>query len=182
MLTIKDIPREAIDALEKAFYANDKIKALRDKYNNLYMTGHYTQAMQVDKRIRDLLHQCKQNYVDDYNKSKETLALSTAGLPQEDLEKVTTLIMTMFVCCDLLESCQRDIEQTLHKTDASMQFQMFLGIRDIAKEVKKKIHYLLDDTNYMSTNYWGDVCDNMYKMMTNKARSILRKLGDLPSK
>ena len=90
--------------------------------------------------------------------------------------------MTMFVCCDLLESCQRDIEQTLHKTDASMQFQMFLGIRDIAKEVKKKIHYLLDDTNYMSTNYWGDVCDNMYKMMTNKARSILRKLGDLPSK
>ena len=33
MLTIKDIPQEAIDALEKAFYANDKIKALRDKYN-----------------------------------------------------------------------------------------------------------------------------------------------------
>lgn len=182
MLTIKDIPQEAIDALEKAFYANDKIKALRDKYNNLYITGHYTQAMQIEKRIRDLLHQCKQNYVDDYNKSKETLALSTAGLPQEDLEKVTTLIMTMFVCCDLLESCQRDIEQTLHKTDASMQFQMFLGIRDIAVEVKKKIRYLLDDTNYMSTNYWGDVCDNMYKMMTNKARSILRKLGDLPSK
>ena len=58
MLTIKDIPQEAIEALEKAFYANDKIKALRDKYNNLYMTGYYTQAMQVDKRIRDLLHQC----------------------------------------------------------------------------------------------------------------------------
>ena len=70
MLTIKDIPQEAIDALEKAFYANNKIKALRDKYNNLYMTGHYAQAMQTGKRIQDLLHQCKQNYVDDYNKSK----------------------------------------------------------------------------------------------------------------
>lgn len=182
MLTIKDIPQEANDALEKAFYANGKIKSLRDQYNNLCRAGYFAQAAQIGKQIKDLLHQCKQNYVDDYNKSKETLALSTAGLPQKDLEKVTTLIMTMFICCDILESCQIDIESTLHRTDASMQFQMFLGIRDMAKEVKKKINYLLDNTNYMSTSYWGDACDNMYQMMINKARSILRKFGDLPSK
>ena len=50
------------------------------------------------------------------------------------------------------------------------------------KEVKKKINYLLNDTSYMSTNYWGYVCDNMYEMMKNKARSIIRKVGNQPSK
>ncbi len=118
----------------------------------------------------------------EYNNAKTTLSLSSAGLPKEDLEHVTTLIMTLFVCCDLIESCQQDIQKTLHNTDTALSFEMFLGLRDLAKEVKKKINYLLDDTSYMSTAYWGDVCDNMYEMMKNKARSIIRKVGNQPSK
>lgn len=181
MLTIKDIPNDAVQALERAFYANPKVIALRAKYNNLYNSHYYVEAANIQKQINELLIQCKQNYVDDYNKSKQTLSLSSAGLSNEELEKVTTLIMTLFVCCDVIESCQMDIESALHKVDPSMQFESFMGIRDIAKEVKKKIEFLYTDTTYM-TPHWCSVCDNMYKMIKNKARSILRKDGQNPSK
>lgn len=181
MLTIKDIPQDASQALERAFYANPKIIALRERYNNLYMSHYYIEAAKIQKQINDLLIQCKQNYVDDYNKSKQTIALSSAGLPKEGLEKVTTLIMTLFVCCDIIESCQMDIESTLHEVDPSMQFESFMGIRDMAKEVKKKIEYLYSDTSYIN-NLWCSVCDNMYQMIKNKAKSIIRKSGNDPSK
>lgn len=181
MLTIKDIPNDASQALERAFYANPKIIALRSKYNNLYQSHYYVEAAKIQKEINELLLQCKQNYVDDYNKSKQTLSLNSAGLSKDELEKVTTLIMTLFVCCDVIESCQMDIESTLHKVDPSMQFESFMGIRDIAKEVKKKIEFLYTDTTYINS-IWCSVCDNMYQMIQNKAKSIIRKSGQNPSK
>lgn len=182
MMTIKDIPERDLKALTAAFYATDNYKRMQLEADKLFSKGKYVESMQLKKKIKDLLELCKQKYVEEYNNSKTTLALSSAGLPKEDLEKITTLIMTLFMCCDLIESCQMDIQETLHHTDASMQFEMFLGIRDIAKEVKKKIQYLYSETSYMSSTIWGDVCDDMYEMIQNKAKKIIRKVGDLPSK
>lgn len=182
MMTVKDIPERDLKALTAAFYATENYKRMQMEADSLFFKGNYVESMKLKKKIKDLLELCKQKYVEEYNNSKTTFALSSAGLPKEDLEHVTTLIMTLFVCCDLIESCQQDIQKTLHNTDTALSFEMFLGLRDLAKEVKKKINYLLDDTNYMSTAYWGDVCDNMYDMMKNKARSIIRKVGNLPSK
>lgn len=182
MMTIKDIPERDLKALTAAFYATENYKCMQREADSLFFKGRYIESMKLKKKIKDLLELCKQRYVEEYNNAKTTLSLSSAGLPKEDLEHVTTLIMTLFVCCDLIESCQQDIQKTLHNTDTALSFEMFLGLRDLAKEVKKKINYLLDDTSYMSTNYWGDVCDNMYEMMKNKARSIIRKVGNKPSK
>lgn len=182
MMTVKDIPERDLKALTAAFYVTENYKRMQREADYLFSIGKYMESMNLKKKIKDLLELCKQRYVEEYNNAKTTLSLSSAGLPKEDLEHVTTLIMTLFVCCDLIESCQRDIQKTLHNTDTALSFEMFLGLRDLAKEVKKKINYLLDDTSYMSTNYWGDVCDNMYEMMKNKARSIIRKVGNQPSK
>ena len=182
MMTVKDIPEKDLKALTAAFYATENYKRMQMEADNLFFKGNYIESMKLKKKIKDLLELCKQKYVEEYNNAQTTLSLSSAGLPKEDLEHVTTLIMTLFVCCDLIESCQQDIQKTLHNTDTALSFEMFLGLRDLAKEVKKKINYLLDDTSYMSTAYWGDVCDNMYEMMKNKARSIIRKVGNQPSK
>ena len=35
--------------------------------------------------------------------------------------------------------------------------------------------YWGDNSEYLKDNAWGDKCDDMYEMMRNKAKSIIRK-------
>jgi hypothetical protein len=79
------------------------------------------------------------------------------------------------MACDIIESGVLDINDALHRVDKSLEIVQFDELKELAKEVKKKLNYLQRTENYMNMNTWGDKCDNMYQMMRNKAKAIIKK-------
>ena len=48
----------------------------------------------------------------------------------------------------------------------------FKKLKDLAKA---KLEYLKKNGDYMQDVVWADKCDNMYELITNKAKSMVRK-------
>ena len=55
---------------------------------------------------------------------------------------------------------------------------MFNDISQLAAMAKHQMSLLSNTTKLLDHPVWGDVVDNMYMMMQNKAKAILRKTAE----
>ena len=55
---------------------------------------------------------------------------------------------------------------------------MFNELRNTAKLAKGKLTFINKNTAYLEHSHWGDIVDNMYDMMFNKAKQIMRKTDE----
>ena len=62
--------------------------------------------------------------------------------------------------------------------DRESQLDMFNELRNTAKLAKDKLAFLNKNTTYLEHSHWGDIVDNMYDMMFNKAKQIMRKTDE----
>ena len=101
--------------------------------------------------------------------------LNEVNISAEDKDEIETLVIAMFMACDILDSLILDANDILHKTDKTIQLEMFDDLKDITKLVKEKINYLNKNSKYMKDLFWAYKTDDMYEMIKNKARAIRRE-------
>jgi hypothetical protein len=58
---------------------------------------------------------------------------------------------------------------------------MFNDLSRLAKMAKEKLQFLQDNSGYAKDVVWADKCDNMYELLRNKARSIIRRRKNDPN-
>lgn len=163
------------EKLRRAFDANAKVIALKQKADTLSNKGLFAQAMQVNKQIRDLWEITLNEYISSYTKAKESLTLASCGLDKFQQDKVNTILLSLFMCCDIIDTGIKDINDILHKKDGSLHFEEFSGIKDLADEVKRKIEFLYQETSYFKDTRMANANDNMYQMLLNKAKKLIRE-------
>ena len=163
------------EKLRRAFDANDKIIAIKQKADALSNQGLFAQAMQVNKQIKDLWEITLNEYISSYTKAKESLTLASCGLDKFQQDKVNTILLSLFMCCDIIDTGVKDINDILHKKDDSLHFEEFSGIKDLADEVKRKIEFLYQETSYFKDTKMANANDNMYQMLLNKAKKLIRE-------
>ena len=161
--------------LRRAFDANDKIIALKQKADALSNQGLFTQAMEINKQIKNLWDITFNEYLYTYTKTQESLTLASCGLDKSQQDKVNTILLSLFMCCDIIDTGVKDINDILHKKDDSLHFEEFSGIKDLADEVKRKIEFLYQETSYFKDTKMANANDNMYQMLLNKAKKLIRE-------
>ena len=177
-LKIQEMPEYTIKALKEAFERRIEVRMLRNKSFALKQKGLYQQALTIEREIENLYQQCLATYMQDledelsdYNDKKEQI-------PFNDIKEIIHLIVTANMAIDILDSCIIDANDILKKTDKSLSLGMFNDISQLAAMAKHQMSLLSNTTKLLDHPVWGDVVDNMYMMMQNKAKAILRKTAE----
>ena len=181
MLDVKDIPASLMAQMRASFDNDPQVVNLRVQQDLMKRKGDYLGALEMAKKIEYLYSKVVQAYIELTEQEAERLDLKSCGIPPSDIEKVNELAITLFMACDIIESCILDTNDILHRTDKDMSFEMFNDIKQLSDMVKEKLKFLQANSEYAKDMFWADKCDNMYELMKNKARSIIRKRKNDPN-
>lgn len=175
MLSVKDIPDEMMAHIREAFERDPQVVTLCTQRDLLLRQGKLQAALDMGKTIEHLYAKVVQAYIEEVEQEADKIQLAKCGIPDADMERINELVVTIFMCCDIIESCIIDTNSIIHRTDKELSFAMFNGFSQLAQMVKDKLKFLQQNSGYGKQLVWADKCDNMYEMMQSKARSIIRK-------
>ena len=173
-LNINDIPEKLKSVMRDRFESDPRIRLQRLKAQDLCNRGNFSEALLINKQIEDMYYQILLGYISDAEKNIEQIELNFAKIPSDDIEYVLTNIMTVFIVADIMDLAIFNANARLWKTDKDLSLDMFEDLNQTAKLAQHKMSYLCKTTNYIENGGWDNIVDNLYDMMYNKAKSIMR--------
>lgn len=174
-INIKDIPDSLLSLIKGRFDNDARVQNLRIRQNLCLRNGQLQAAMQIAEEIEALYAEVVRIYLEEADKKQESFDTDTMNLPQADKDRMLELLMVLFMCCDIIECSVIDVNDVLHRTKKDLKITTFDDINNSMKMAEEKLKYLSKNSEYMNDNAWSDHCNNMYKLMKNKAKSIIRK-------
>lgn len=174
-INIKDIPDSLLSLIKERFDNDARVQNLRIRQNLCLRNGKLQAAMQIAEEIEALYAEVVRIYLEEADKKQVSFDTDTMNLPQADKDRMLELLMVLFMCCDIIECSVVDVNDVLHRTKKDLKITTFDDINNSMKMAEEKLKYLSKNSEYMNDNAWSDHCNNMYKLMQNKAKSIIRK-------
>ena len=174
-IDIKDIPDSLLSLIKVRFDNDARVQNLRIRQNLCLRNGKLQAAMQIAEEIETLYAEVVRIYLEEADKKQVSFDTDTMNLPQADKDRMLELLMVLFMCCDIIECSVVDVNDVLHRTKKDLKITTFDDINNSMKMAEEKLKYLSKNSEYMNDNAWSDHCNNMYKLMQNKAKSIIRK-------
>lgn len=171
----KDIPADMMAMIRKKFEEEPQVKGLRTQQYLLQQKKEYNAALSIGKMIEVLFGTVVQAYLDEVNAECEEIDFKDLDIPKEDKEEISILNVTLFMAIDIAESCLLDINDVLHRTDKTLNYEMHDDLKELSEMIQAKMKYWGENSQYLNDNEWGARVDDMYQMMKNKAKSIIRK-------
>lgn len=175
LLNPSDLPQNILNAIRDEFEKMPLIMQKRVEADLAQRKGDYIGALRIRQQIESFFSAAVAQYIRDAANKYEKIDMRKVGMPKEDLMEVVRLTVTLMMAIDILDSCIRDIDDTIHRTDRDLSYELYDDIRATAKMAKEKLLFFSKNTYYLDKAFWGDIVDNMYEMMKRKAKSIMRK-------
>ncbi len=175
MINVADIPKELYDNILVRFESDKNVRLLRTAQQEAQRKGDFLKALNIAKNIESLWTICLDNYMAQAEKEVSNVSISSKDLPQDDKQEMMEKLMVLFICSDIIESAIIDLNDILHRTKPNTDITTFSDLQQALDIARQKLKYLQQTGDYMEDLVWADKCDDMYKMMQSKARSIIRK-------
>ena len=172
---IGDIPQELLSMIRKRFEADPKVRELRVQQQMMSRSGKFRAALSLAQDIEVLYNKCVYEYVAESERQVERVDVSAMDIPLSEKEELMRHLLACFMCADMIESSVMDMDDILHRHDGNLRMEMFDDIRDALRMARAKLRYLSENSRYMRDLVWGDSCDDMYRMVCNKAGAIMRR-------
>ena len=173
-LNINDIPYKLKSVIRERFESDPRVRLERVKAQELCNRGNLDEALMINKKMEELFCQVALSYMEEAEKDAERIELNLANLPPEDVHYVLVNIMTVFIVADIMDVAVHSANQCLRKNDKELSLEMFDELNQTAELAQSKMAYLCKTTNYLEHGNWDSIVDNLYKMVFNKAKSIMR--------
>lgn len=161
--------------IRNKFEADPKVKGLRTQQYLIQQKKDYNAALVIGKMIEVLFGTVVQAYLDEVNAECEEIDFKDLDIPNEDKEEISILNVTLFIAIDIVESCLIDINDVLHRTDKTLNYEMHDDLKELSEMIQAKMKYWSENSQYLNDKEWGVRVDDMYQMMKNKAKAIIRK-------
>ncbi len=166
---------ELLKKIRERFDADPRIVRLRAEKERSQKSGNFVYALEVAKKIETIYEVTLENYARDMRSEAVSMDSEIKDIPSEDKDAMIECLMTLFMACDIIESAVLDLNDVLHKSKSDLDITTFDDIKELSNIAKGKLGYLQKNSEYMNDLVWGERCDDMYAMMRNKARSVVRK-------
>lgn len=171
----QELPDDILKEINAEFEAAPQVRKLRIQMDMLMRSGQLEAALKVGKQIEDV----RSHVILEYMRMGENNEVAFNGVVSQlggkEQDDTMTAVIMLFMCADIIDACVMDMDKLLKTLDDEYRFTTFDDIRDLSTMAKRKLAYVRERANWLNTEVWGDVVDNMYKMMLNKARSLMRK-------
>ncbi len=161
------------------FENSPRIRQLTYKADQLQKQGRFLEALQVRQQKEALFSNLIVEYEKQVEEQVTEVKLSTVGLPQEDIDEIERLMVTLFMAIDIMDSCLMDINDALHRTDPALSFEKIDDLHEMAIMCREQLTQFHAKQNYHKYEHWGDITDKMYDTMQTKAKTIIRKTKTL---
>lgn len=181
MMDVKDIPADLMCKIRSQFDNDPQIQRLRVQQGVLQRSGNFREALSVGQNIERLFSDVVFSYMKEAESQVENINIDKFDIPSEEKERIMTLGVVLFMCSDIIETSVMDIDDIIHKYDKDTHFEMFNDIRQVLDMAKEKLKYFQENSGYMKDFAWPDTCDDMYRMICNKAASLVRRKRNNPS-
>ena len=166
---------ELLKKIRERFDADERVVRLRASRDAAARQGAFASALKMAQDIEVLFDKTLENYAREMREEAVSFDRETKDVPQEDKDAMIEQLMTLFMACDIVESAVLKVNDILHKSKKDLYITTFDDIVELSNIAKGKLEYLQKSSEYMNDLVWGERCDDMYEMMQNKAKSIIRK-------
>ena len=174
-MNAKDIPQELYNKIKDRFEGTPDVQQLRTKQQYFERVGKFAQALELAKTIEELFTIALHGYIQKMDNERIAFSSESEDVPLSDKEEMMEKLTVVFMACDIIESAVVDINDILHRTKPDVNITAFNDIRQLSEMVSEKLRYLEKFGDITKDDIWADKCDNMYEMMTSKAKSIINK-------
>lgn len=161
--------------LRKRFEEREDIIGLRIKERGSFQSGNYLLSANLSCKIKSLWEEYFAEYLKNVEKDVRQMTFEKAGVPESDMPLINELLVTMFMAAEIIDGAVVDLNDVLHRTDRELSFEMYDDFRGFSKSIKEKLDFFNKNTSYNKDLFWIDKCEDMYALIRNKARSIIRK-------
>lgn len=173
-MDINELTPQDRKTFNEIFEKNDQIIALQKRMDAYRKNHQFVQALQMGKMIDEIRVRTFNEWIRNIQEIAEKIDLKDIGMSDEYRAKINMLSITIFMACDIIESGVMDINEVMKKVDPTMKVEMFDKLLAIANEAKEHLEFLRRNSTVLQDIMWGDKCDDMYLMMQNKAKAIIR--------
>lgn len=180
-MNVNDLPQELLSKIREQFYSTPRVRQMEVTRQMYLRNGNLASALDMAQEIDALYNKCVYEYMEQNKKQVEQVDIATVDMPVEDKEELMRRLLVCFMCADMIESSVIKMDDILHKYDKNMHMEIFNDISEIMKMSEEKLRYLQENSGYMKDLVWADNCDDMYKMILNKAGAIMRKRKNDPN-
>lgn len=181
-IDIKDIPQEFIQQMREQVEADPRVRQMRIKQNMMQRQGNVIEALKIGKAIENLHSLALQAYMEDAEKAYTDIDLGVADLPASDRDELLEIIVTLFLAADIIDTATHEFNDVLHRSGKDLDMTQFDDINELAVASKAKLEYFSTHSDFMKGLAFGDRSDNMYHLLRNKARSLIRKKNSKEAK
>lgn len=171
-----ELPQNLKDLFEETIQSHYQYKRLLDVAEDAKKRGNLVAALNTYKRLDSirLITQAKLLQ----KQQEQTVSLLSMGLSHEQLDKINTLTIAMYMSCDMIECLAMEVNEELQKVDKTARYEMFDPIIKIGKSAKENIRYLWKNTTMFETDDFGEQSDKMREMLINKAKKVYIKYAE----
>ena len=173
-LSFNDVPDSIKSVMRERFESDPRVRLERTKAQASMSRGNFAEALLINKKMEDLFCQVVLNYMEEAERNVEQVDLRLSKLPPKDVHYVLANIMTVYIVADIMDLAIYNANECLLKNDKELSLDVFDELKQTAKLAQDKMAYLCKTTNYIEHGGWDSIVDNLYKMMFNKAKSIMR--------
>ena len=173
-LSFNDVPDSIKSVMRERFESDPRVRLERTKAQASMSRGNFAEALLINKKMEDLFCQVVLNYMEEAERNVEQVDLRLSKLPPKDVHYVLANIMTVYIVADIMDLAIFNANECLLKNDKELSLDVFDELKQTAKLAQDKMAYLCKTTNYIEHGGWDSIVDNLYKMMFNKAKSIMR--------
>lgn len=170
-----ELSAEITKMMRDKFEGDIRIREMNVRASRLQQSGHYAEAMRIRQQIEQLFDKVVVAYCCEAESQVEEVSVDALKMPREDRERIDKLMVTMYMAVDIMDSCLMDINDTLHRTDKTLNYEKILDLKEMAHLCREQMLVFGKQADYTKYPQWGDITDNMYEMMQNKAMSVIRK-------
>lgn len=171
-----ELTKETIDEIYKDIRSSKQYMKHAQLHNEYKKKGQWTKAALEAKVMHDMEVKVWEEVAKQYIDRTQLTVDVVRSMSEEDRGRMNILANALVMLSDVLETLVMDTDSILKKyiTGKNTEFDK---LKEVLKESKGIASYFdkrIGDEK--AASMFGDMCDNLYKMIFNKAGSYVNKL------
>ncbi len=179
----EDLPKDIQELVLKEIYATPKYMNLAATYQHHRAKGNMMQAMMYKKMMKEVEDNVFKEFFNEAYKTKISMYEIMKGMNQEDQLTMNSYANGIMLLADVLDSIIGEMNQLVKRYKPDMKVVAFDDLNAMIKEAKKTVYtFDMNARDEYATDLFGITGDNLFKMIINKSKSFVKKLGEYEKK
>lgn len=176
-ITIENASKEDVATFDEFFWKNKEARDILHRIDYYQKTNKYIQQFQERQKLDAIRKESFKLFMKEYKQKSRSVNLNDVKMTDGQREKINALYIAIYMACDIIESCVIDINDSLKRVGETLSMHQFDELKSLTVKVREKMDYFSRTEDFTGTDSWGDLCDEMYEMIQEKAVSLMKKKG-----